>query len=74
MPCHLTERVFGKVPATIKGGLRTLRDYLHIILETLDHTKCLCASYPGFVLGQSVQLSQRVLDLAITKQLLDEFL
>jgi len=53
-----------------------LHDCLNIVPKTMDHTKCLCASHPGFILGQSVQLPQCVLDLrlVITKKLLDEFL
>ena len=73
-PCHLTERVLGKVSAAVKGGLRTLHDCLNIVPKTMDHTKCLCASHPGFILGQSVQLPQRILNLVIAKKLLDEFL
>ena len=53
-----------------------MHDYLHIVLKTMDHTKCLCAGHLCFILGQSVQLPQYVLDLrlAITKKLLGEFL
>jgi len=74
MPCHLTERLLGKVPSAVKGGLRTLHDYLHIVLKTTDHTKCLCANHPGFIPSQSVQLPQHILNLVIAKKLLDEFL
>ena len=74
MPCHLTERVFGKVPVAVKEELRTLHDYLHIVPKIMGHTKCLCANRPGFILGQSVQLPQRILNLVIAKKLLDEFL
>jgi len=66
--------VLGKEPGEVKAGLRTLHDYLHTVLKTMDHTKCLCAGHLCFILGQSVQLPQHILNLVIAKKLLDEFL
>jgi len=74
MLCHLMERVLGELPAANQGGLHTLHDYTHIVFKTMDHTECLCDCHPGFVLGQSIQLLQHSLNLAIAKKLLDEFL
>ena len=49
---------------------RTFHNYLHMINKTMDHTQGLRSSYPGLLLGQSIEPLNDCLNFAVTQQLL----
>jgi hypothetical protein len=54
--------------------LRTFHNYLHVTDKTMDYTQGLCDGHPSLVLGQSIQSLEYSLYLALSQQLLREFL
>jgi hypothetical protein len=73
MPRRLKGRILNSQRATRLVYLLTVHYLFHILEKDVDDLQGLCCSYPSLVLGESVYPLQNLLDVLLSKELLENF-